>query len=318
MSCSAVRIALALYAPHSPRSLVMTSTPARRTGSRGTNSGWSSVVALDARAVSTWVIASAYGREAATRSWALAIRLVATSSCALVIFFVDFTERIRRRSVCSWAGMALLPLRPGLAPDRLAGLHAFLHLLGRGVVVPLAACDRGERLLVRVSQVLEELALEPADVRQRDVIQLAGGTGPDRDGLLLNRVRRVVRLLEQLHQAAAPLQLRAGGLIQVGGEGGERLQLAELRQVEPEPAGDPAHGLDLRVAADPGHRDAHVDGRADARVEQVGLQEDLAVGDGDDVGRDVGRDVVGLGLDERQAGHRAAAQLVGELRAPLQ
>src|SRR6266545_1216161 len=323
MSCSAVRIALALYAPHSPRSLVMTSTPARRTGSRGTNSGWSSVVALDARAVSTWVIASAYGREAATRSWALAIRLVATSSCALVIFFVDFTERIRRRSVCSWAGMALLPLRPGLAPDRLAGLHAFLHLLGRGlvdpqllalapedllelverrlelgrdVVVPLAACDRGERLLVRVSQVLEELALEPADVRQRDVIQLAGGTGPDRDGLLLNRVRRVVRLLEQLHQAAAPLQLRAGGLIQVGGEGGERLQLAELRQVEPEPAGDPAHGLDLRVAADPGHRDAHVDGRADARVEQVGLQEDLAVGDGDDVGRDVGRDVVGLGL----------------------
>jgi len=28
----------------------------------------------------------------------LAIRLVATSSCALVIFFVDFVERTRRRS----------------------------------------------------------------------------------------------------------------------------------------------------------------------------------------------------------------------------
>src|SRR6266545_3443681 len=297
MSCSAVRIALALYAPHSPRSLVMTSTPARRTGSRGTNSGWSSVVALDARAVSTWVIASAYGREAATRSWALAIRLVATSSCALVIFFVDFTERIRRRSVCSWAGMALLPLRPGLAPDRLAGLHAFLHLLGRGLVDP--------QLLALAPEDLLELVERRLELGRDVVVPLAA-----RD--------RGERLLEQLHQAAAPLQLRAGGLIQVGGEGGERLQLAELRQVEPEPAGDPAHGLDLRVAADPGHRDAHVDGRADARVEQVGLQEDLAVGDGDDVGRDVGRDVVGLGLDERQAGHRAAAQLVGELRAPLQ
>ena len=55
-----------------------------------------------------------------------------------------------------------------------------------------------------------------------------------------------------------------------------------------------------------------------AGVEQVGLQEDLAVGDGDDVGRNVGRDVVGLGLNDRQAGQRAAAQVVRQLGAPLQ
>src|SRR5256714_5157810 len=134
MSCSAVRIALALYAPHSPRSLVMSSTPARRTGSRGVSNGWSSR-ALDASAVSTPVIASAYGRAAATRSCALAIRLVATSSCALVIFLVDLTERIRRRSVCNWAGIAsALLLRPGHALDRLAGLHALFHLLGGRLV----------------------------------------------------------------------------------------------------------------------------------------------------------------------------------------
>ena len=48
--------------------------------------------------MSTWVIASAYGLEAFTRSWALAMRLVATSSCALAIFFVDLTVRMRRRS----------------------------------------------------------------------------------------------------------------------------------------------------------------------------------------------------------------------------
>ncbi len=40
-------------------------------------------------------MAWAYGSDAATRSWALAIRLVATSSIALVIFFIDFAERIR-------------------------------------------------------------------------------------------------------------------------------------------------------------------------------------------------------------------------------
>ena len=41
------------------------------------------------------------------------------------------------------------------------------------------------------------------------------------------------------------------------------------------------------------------------RVEQVGLQEDLAIGDGNHVGRNVGGHIVRLGLDDRQAGHRA-------------
>ena len=42
------------------------------------------------------------------------------------------------------------------------------------------------------------------------------------------------------------------------------------------------------------------------------------VGDGDDVRGDVGGDVVGLGLDDGQGGHAAAALLVGELRGALQ
>src|SRR5947207_2062282 len=202
----------------------MTSTPARRTRSRGTSSGWSSALVLEASAVSTPVIASAYGRAAATRSCALAIRLVATSSCALVIFLVDLTERIRRRSVCNWAGMAsALLLRPGHALDRLAGLHALFHLLGGRlvdpqllalaledplellddrfelrdhVVVPGVLRDGREDLLVRVAQVPQEVRLEAADVGERDVVHLAGGTGPERDDLILDGVRRVVRLLE--------------------------------------------------------------------------------------------------------------------------
>jgi hypothetical protein len=48
------------------------------------------------------------------------------------------------------------------------------------------------------------------------------------------------------------------------------------------------------------------------------LEEDLAVGDRDDVGRDVGRDVTRLGLDDRQAGHGARAEVVGELGAALE
>src|SRR5699024_8275814 len=66
------------------------------------------------------------------------------------------------------------------------------------------------------------------------------------------------------------------------------------------------------------NRDADVDGRANALVEQVRLQEDLTVGDRDHVGRDEGGDVVGLGLDDRQGGQRTGAHVVGQLRRALQ
>ena len=141
---------------------------------------------------------------------------------------------------------------------------------------------------------------------------------PERDGHLLDRVRRVLRLLEQRHQALAAVELLARRRVEVGGEHRERLHRAELRQVDLERAGDRLHRLGHRRATHAGHRDADVDRRALVGVEQVGLQEDLAVGDRDDVGRDVGRHVVGLGLDDRQTGHRARAHLVGELRAALE
>ena len=93
---------------------------------------------------------------------------------------------------------------------------------------------------------------------------------------------------------------------------------AVLRQHHAERAGDLLHGLHLGVAAHAGDGDAGVDGGALALVEEAGLEEDLAVGDGDDVGGDVGGDVVGLGLDDRQGGHRAAALGFGELGGALQ
>ena len=139
----------------------------------------------------------------------------------------------------------------------------------------------------------------------RDDVELAGGAQPQRDDLALDRERRVLALLEQLDQPLAAVEGGPAGGVQVGGERGEGLELAELGEVQAQPAGDGLHRLDLRRATDAGHRDADVDGRADTGVEQTRLEEDLAVGDRDDVGRDVGRHVVALGLDERQAGHRA-------------
>src|SRR4029077_2379468 len=75
---------------------------------------------------------------------------------------------------------------------------------------------------------------------------------------------------------------------------------------------------DLRVAAHARDGDADVDRRPHARVEQFRLEEDLTVGDRDDVRGDVRRDVTGLRLDDRQRGQRAAAELVVELDGALE
>lgn len=86
------------------------------------------------------------------------------------------------------------------------------------------------------AQVVQELALEAADLRDRDVVQLAGGAGPDGDDLLLDRERLVLALLEQLDHARTALQLGLGGRVQVGTEAGEGLQLTVLGEVQTQTA----------------------------------------------------------------------------------
>ena len=48
-------------------------------------------------------------------------------------------------------------------------------------------------------------------------------------------------------------------------------------------------------------------------LNKIGLKVDLAVGDGDDVGRNVGGNVAGLRFDDGQRGQRSAAVLVAQL-----
>src|SRR5258708_2981702 len=135
---------------------------------------------------------------------------------------------------------------------------------------------------------------------------------------MLYRHRLVLLLLDDLLLALAAVNSGLGGAVQVGAELCEGGQVAELGEIQLEGAGDLLHAGRLRVAADTADRDADVEGGTDAGVEEVGLEDDLAVGDRDDVGGNVGRDVVGLGLDDRQGGQRAAAVRVAQARGALQ
>ena len=110
----------------------------------------------------------------------------------------------------------------------------------------------------------------------------------------------------------------AGGAVQVGGELCERGQLAVLGKVKPHLPRDLPHRLGLGVTADARDADAHVERRPLAGVEQVGLKVDLPVGDRDHVGGDEGGDVVGLRLDHREGGQRAATVGLAHLGRALQ
>src|SRR5664279_280517 len=296
-------------------------------------------------------------REVAIISCALVIFCVdltdltrwrSTLTCAAIIHLRHGRGRARseRPAGCRFRPSLLDRRAPTLDLDllltdvgRVHGLDLALaaedHALGRGERVGELAQRHDQRLfgpvgqvaLVldgvqraarRVPQVLQELGLETADVLHRNAVHVPAGAGPDRDHLLLHRVRAELGLLEQLDEPGTAGQRALGHVVQVGTEGREGLQLTVGRQVQTQRAGDLPHRLDLRGTTDPGDRDAHVDGGPDARVEQVALQEALPVGDRDDVRRGVRRDVTGLGLDDRQPGHRAGAQLVVQLGATLQ
>ena len=116
-------------------------------------------------------------------------------------------------------------------------------------------------------------------------------------------------LLQQFGHAGTAVELLAGGFVQVGSELRERSQFTVLRQVGTDTARQALDDLGLRRRTHARHRDTGVDGRPDTGVEQVGFQEDLAVGDRDHVGRHEGGHVAGLRFDDRQRGQRTGLAL---------
>src|SRR3954451_22700602 len=164
----------------------MTRTAARRASARSVSSGWARL-AEPASAESTRVISRAYGLDASTRACARTIRAPAISSWAEKIFFVDWVERIRRRSARRDAAMSGAPLHldallaalglvhglglglldlQGLAAGGLVLAVEVLHGLlqgGDGVVTQgLGLADLVEDALVVTGQEVQELRLEPA------------------------------------------------------------------------------------------------------------------------------------------------------------
>jgi len=159
--------------------------------------------------------------------------------------------------------------------------------------------------------------LELLHVRELLGVEVARDTEIDVGDLNGNLERVELSLLEGLNQASAAVELLLGGSVKICAELCKLHNLTVLGELELEGAGNLLHGLELSGRADTRHGETDVNGWADTLVKELSLQEDLAVSDGDNVGRDVGRHVVRHGLNDWERSHGAASELVGELSSSL-
>src|SRR6202142_3439348 len=126
-------------------------------------------------------------------------------------------------------------------------------------------------------QVVSQLILEFLDPICRNIIHIAVLSRPNHSYLNLDRNRAVLRLLEDLDNALAAVDLRLRLGIQFRAELSEGCQFAKLSEVTLELSSNLFHGLELRLRTNSRNRQAYGDRRPDALIEQVRLQVDLAV-----------------------------------------
>jgi len=173
---------------------------------------------------------------------------------------------------------------------------------------------------VRVSSldVLDPGALEGPDLVELDLVQESTNTGVDDDHLLLHGHGGVLGLLEQLLETRSTVELLEGLSVEVGSELSEGSDLTVLGELELDLTGDLLHGLDLGSGSNTGHGETDVNGGAEALVEELSLQEDLAVSDGNNVGGNVSGHITSLGLDDGQGGQGSGAEGIGDLGGTLE
>ena len=142
-----------------------------------------------------------------------------------------------------------------------------------------------------------------------------------------------------LSEARATVEEVLGGSVEIRAKLGKGSDLTVLGKLELERGGDLLHGLGLGSGADTGHGETDVDGGADTLKcrkqkvlaspptkhpiviyleEEIGLKENLAVSDGNDVGGNVGRHITSLGLDDGEGSHGSTLEVGVELGGTLE
>ena len=167
-------------------------------------------------------------------------------------------------------------------------------------------------------EVFKEEFLELADLGGLDLVEEATDTSVEDANLLLSDHGNVLLLLEELGELLTSVEEMLGGSVEVGTELSEGSDFSVLGKLELERTGDLLHGLDLGSRTDTGHRETDVNGGADTLVEELSLQEDLTIGNGDHIGGNIGGHITSLGLNDGESSEGARAVGVVHLSSTLE
>ena len=192
--------------------------------------------------------------------------------------------------------------------------QCFFVFFGNRFIVDNCRHDFGITLRHEVQQ----FGFVATGVFERDAIHITVGRRIDNQNLIFQRHRFIVLLLQNLGQSLAARQLRLRALVQIGSELRKRGEFAKTRQVEFEATRDLLHRFELRRRTDARHAQTGVNRGTLTRIEQVGFEEDLTVGNRNHIGRNISGNVVRLRFDNRQRGQRTAAQIAVHFGATLE
>jgi hypothetical protein len=168
------------------------------------------------------------------------------------------------------------------------------------------------------AEVVKEVSLPLENLGDGDVVEVTVDTSVDEGNHLVDGHGAVLLLLEELGKTLTTGQGLLGGGIEIGTELGEGGDLTVLGQEELERTGDLLHGLELSGGTDTRDGKTDVNGGTDTLVEELSLQEDLTISDGNDVGGNVSGDITTLGLNDGQGSERTTTELVVHLGSTLE
>jgi hypothetical protein len=177
--------------------------------------------------------------------------------------------------------------------------------------------DGVEDLRLRGSEVSKELSLESANLRDGDVVKETVDTGKDDGDLLLSTEGRSLLLLKNLGKTLTTRKSLLGRSIKIGTKLGESSNLTVLGQEKLKGTSNLLHGLNLSSGTDTRDGKTDVNSGSDTLVEKLSLQEDLTIGNGNNVGGNVSRDITTLGLNNGKSSQRTRAKLLRHLGSTL-
>ena len=158
--------------------------------------------------------------------------------------------------------------------------------------------DGVEDNLVLGSEVSQKLMLEFVKLVGLELVNVSSGSGVKDDDLFLGWDWNVLLLLEDFSQFLSSVKLGLGGGIEVRSELGESSDFSVLGKLNLDGWSNLLHGLNLGGRSDSGHRKTDVNGWSHSLVEGFLLQENLTIGNGDDIGWDISGHITSLGLND--------------------